>query len=453
MSSRLFKIHGPIKVAIVDYGRDKMSASSGSVEGIWRGQGAARSVRRVLLVDDSLLERRIIASSLRKWGYEVLEASDATAALAMCQHHYPDLVLSDWMMPGMAGPEFCQAFRDLPDGDFAYFILLTSKSEASEVAHGLNAGADDFLTKPISPQELRARIAAGDRILTMQRELAESNAVVRDTLARLQDVYDKIDADLMQARNIQNALVPHLDQDFGPNHVSLLFEPCGHIGGDLVGMFSPAPNKLGFYSLDVSGHGITSAMITARLGSYLSSTHLEQNVAVEQLGNGAYNLREPADVARRLNTRLDADTGIEEYFTMIYATADLETGLVKLVQAGHPHPLLLRKSGEVEFLGNGGVPVGLLRDASFEQIEVQMQPGDRMLFYSDGLTDCRMRDGEALEERGLLDLLNRSKSAHGREFLEDVFWQLTQQMHPDQGIEDDISATLFEYQGPEVPQK
>ena len=426
-----------------------MAMTSGSVRGDWRGHGATRSVRRILVVDDSLLERRIIASALKKWGYDVLEASDASSALAMCQHQYPDLVLSDWMMPGMTGPEFCQAFRDVPDTDYAYFILLTSKSDSAEVAHGLNAGADDFLTKPVNPQELHARIAAGDRILKMQRELAESNAVVRETLARLQDVYDKIDADLMQARNIQNSLVPHLDQDFGPNHVSLLFEPCGHIGGDLVGMFSPKPNSLGFFSLDVSGHGITSAMMTARLGSYLSSTHLEQNVAIENLPGGDYALREPADVAHRLNTRLDADTGIEEYFTMAYATADLTTGQIKMVQAGHPHPLLLRKSGEVEFLGHGGVPVGLLSDATFEQIEVQMNPGDRLLLYSDGLTDCRMRNDTRLDEGGLLDLVEGSKTAQGREFLEDLFWQLTQGMHPDQGIEDDISATLFEYHGPE----
>lgn len=378
-----------------------------------------------------------------------MEASDAQSALSMCQHQFPDLVLSDWMMPGLSGPEFCQAFRDMSEGDYGYFILLTSKSESNEVAHGLNAGADDFLTKPVSPQELRARIAAGDRILKMQRELSESNRVVRETLERLQEVYDKIDADLMQARNIQNSLVPHLDHDFGPNHVSLLFEPCGHIGGDLVGMFSPARNSLGFYSLDVSGHGITSAMMTARLGSYLSGTHLEQNVGVERGADGSFALRDPVDVAARLNTRLDADTGIEEYFTMAYAVADLATGRVKMVQAGHPHPLLLRHDGSVEFLGDGGAPIGLLSDAGFEQIEFQMEPGDRLLLYSDGLTDCRMRDGKMLEENGLLDLIEGAKTAHGREFLEDLYWQLTQRMHPDRGIEDDISATLFEYHGPE----
>ncbi len=401
------------------------------------------------MVDDSRLERRIVTASLRKWGYEVWEAEDAQAGLAICQEIDLEFILSDWMMPGMAGPEFCQAVRQLPDDVYRYFILLTSKSEADEIAHGLNAGADDFVTKPVNPQELRARLNAGDRILRMQKELSETNRVVSDTLSRLQTVYDKIDADLIQARKIQESLVPQLDQDFGPNHVSLLLQPCGHIGGDLVGMFSPGRNRIGLYSIDVSGHGITSAMMTARLGSYLSSNHLDQNVAVERRFERFYSLRQPADVAARMNARLNADTGIEEYFTMAYAIVDLRTGMVKMVQAGHPHPLLIKSSGETEFLGDGGPPIGLLPDIAFDQFEFRMDPGDRLLLYSDGLTECVTKDGRMLNEAGLLDLVTSATSTNGREFLDDLYWRLTQMMQPDDGADDDVSATLFEYRGPE----
>ena len=409
-------------------------------------EAVSQSVRRILIVDDSRLERKIIAASLRKWGFEVAEAADARTALDLCQTATPDLILSDWMMPGMTGPEFCEVFRRMPGDGYTYFILLTSKSEASEVAHGLNAGADDFLTKPVNPAELRARISAGDRILRMQRELSAKNDVISETLAELQEVYNKIDADLMQARKIQESLVPRLDESFGLSRVSLLLQPCGHIGGDLVGMFSPSKNRVGFYSIDVSGHGITSAMMTARLGSYLSSTHLDQNVAVEKKLDKFFSLRQPAEVAAHLNARLDSDTGIEEYFTMVYAIADLQTGLVKLVQAGHPHPLLLRASGSVEFIGEGGPPIGLFPDVTFEQVEFTMSPGDRLLLYSDGLTECTLKSGQMLDDGGLLDLVHEASGGIGREFLDDVFWQLNQRMHPDRGMDDDVSATLFEFQ-------
>ncbi|WP_209598984.1 fused response regulator/phosphatase [Ruegeria sp. HKCCSP351] len=407
------------------------------------------AIRTVLVVDDSRLQRRILVASLRKWGFEVIEADTGHAALALCVDNPPDLVLSDWVMPGMSGLEFCCAFRALETDQYSYFILLTSKSEKQEVARGLDAGADDFLIKPLEADELRARISAGARILDMQRELSQKNRLIESALEELRLAHDAIDKDLMQARKIQESLVPELTRTFGKSRVSLLLKPCGHIGGDLVGMFSPGVNRLGFYSIDVSGHGITSAMMTARLGGYLSSKHFDQNVAMDQRFDKFYALLPPKHVAETLNSRLMADEGIEEYFTMIYAIVDLRNGHLKMVQAGHPHPLLLRQDGRAEFLGDGGLPIGLIEDARFQQIETQMQHGDKLLLYSDGFTECQLAGGGLLEEDGLRQMAQQSMSERGgSEFLDDMFWRLTQVMSPKDGIGDDVSAVFFEYNGP-----
>jgi len=399
----------------------------------------------VLVVDDSRLQRRILCSSLKKQGYKIIEADCAEQALKLCTENAPDLVLSDWMMPGMDGLEFCRAFRDLPGDKYGYFILLTSKSETNEIAQGLDAGADDFLTKPVNPDELRARISAGARILGMQRQLSDANKVVTETLDQLQAVYDGIDRDLMQARKIQQSMLPELTREFGASRVSLLLKPCGHIGGDLVGMFSPGLGTIGFYSIDVSGHGITSAMMTARLSGYLSSSHFEQNLAMKRF-NYHYRLNPPEEVAGQLNARLIADPGIEEYFTMVYAVVDLHNGNLKLVQAGHPHPLILRRDGQAEYIGEGGLPVGLVPDAPYQQFEAKLEIGDRLLLYSDGFTECRLENGDMLESEGLLNLINKCRPGQtGQEFLEDLFWNLTQVMSNEYGMEDDVSAALFEY--------
>lgn len=407
------------------------------------------SIRRVLVVDDSRLQRRILSQSLKSWGFEVVEAESGDEAIDVCRALHPDLVLSDWMMPGMDGLEFCRAFRALPGEDYGYFILLTAKSEKVEIARGLDAGADDFLSKPVNPSELRARISAGERIIAMQRELSDKNRVIRDTLDRLQAAYDSIDRDLMQARKIQESLVPERVRKFGASRVSLLLKPCGHIGGDLVGMFSPGANQVGFYSIDVSGHGITSAMMTARIGGYLSGSHPDENLALQRCGEGQYRLRDPAEAALLLNERQVEDTGIDEYYTMAFATADLDSGRLKLVQAGHPHPLILRRDGQVEFAGEGSVPIGLLANVTFSQFETSLQPGDRLLLYSDGFTECRLRSGAMLETAGLLEMVAGCPPGQsGPEFLDDLFWYLTQVMSPDHGMEDDVSATLFEFNGP-----
>ncbi len=407
------------------------------------------AIRKVLVVDDSRLQRRILVASLKKWGFEVLEADSGDAAIEMCASVQPDLVLSDWVMPGMSGLEFCRSFRALEAEQYSYFILLTSKSEKQEVARGLDAGADDFLIKPLEADELRARISAGARILDMQRELSEKNRMIEAALEELKLAHDAIDKDLIQARKIQESLVPELTRDFGKSRVSLLLKPCGHIGGDLVGMFSPGVNRLGFYSIDVSGHGITSAMMTARLGGYLSSSHFDQNVAMEKRFDKFYALLPPEHVAELLNSRLLADAGVEEYFTMVYAIIDLRNGHLKMVQAGHPHPLLLRQDGSTEFLGEGGLPIGLLSDVTFQRTDTYMKPGDKLLLYSDGFTECGLADGGLLEEEGLRQMaIGCAPGRSGTEFLDDMFWRLTQAMAPGRGMDDDVSAVFFEYGGP-----
>ena len=407
------------------------------------------SIKTVLVVDDSRLQRRILASLLKKWGFGVVEAESGDRAIEMCRTVQPDLVLSDWMMPGMNGLEFCRAFRERPSEAYGYFILLTSKSEKPEIARGLDAGADDFLTKPVNSDELRARISAGERILAMQRELSDKNKVIGETLDRLQMAYDSIDRDLMQAKKIQQSLVPERSRDFGASRVSLLLKPCGHIGGDLVGMFSADERHVGFYSIDVSGHGITSAMVTARLGGYLSSRYFDQNLGMQWVGSGVYQLREPAEVAALLNDRLVADTGTDEYFTMAYGTVELQTGRLKLVQAGHPHPLILRQNSGAEFIGEGGVPIGLLPDIAYSQVETTLCPGDQLLLYTDGFTECRLKNGEMLETAGLRELISKCRrGGTGTEFLDDLYLNLTRVMNTKLGLEDDVSATLFEYSGP-----
>ncbi|MFZ5963631.1 PP2C family protein-serine/threonine phosphatase [Thalassococcus sp. BH17M4-6] len=405
-------------------------------------------IRRVLLVDDSRLQLRIMTALLEKLGLEVQSALSAEEGLALCAEAEPDLVISDWMMPGMDGLEFCRRFRKLSRNSYGYFILLTSKSEKGEIARGLDAGADDFLTKPIASDELRARISAGARILSMERELSKKNRVISDTLAKLQAVYNDIERDLKQARNIQEALVPEHTRTFGKSRVSLLLKPCGHVGGDLVGMFSPARDRVGAYSIDVSGHGITSALVTARVAGYLSSRFPDQNLALERRDTGKHALRPPEEVGLLLNERLAADPGVSEYLTMLYFTANLRTGRIDMVQAGHPPPLLLRADGSAEFFGAGGVPIGLIDSVSYERQTIQMATGDRLLIYTDGFTEAVMKGGAMLEEEGLLALVREhDEKPSGMEFLDDLFWRLRRDMSPEVGMEDDVSAVLLEYGG------
>ncbi len=409
------------------------------------GDGSFGAVRRVLVVDDSRMQRRILSATLVRAGYEVIEAASGAEALEIAARLVPDLILSDWMMPGMDGLEFCRAFRAQMRGRYVYFILLTSKTETNDVAQGLQSGADDFLTKPVNGQELRARIAAGERILRMERELNEKNRLVSSTLDALQSLYDSLDRDLIEARKLQQSLVRERHRNFGTAEVSLLLRPSGHVGGDLVGFFRINARRVGLFSIDVSGHGVTSALMTARLSGLLSGASPEQNVALALTDLGVCDARPPAEVAAYLNRLILEEMATESYFTLLYADIDLISGRAVMVQAGHPYPAIQRACGRIEFPGQGGLPVGLIEAAEYQDFTVELRPGDRLLLASDGITEAMNAEGAQLEEAGLSRLMTRNAGLGGPAFLEAVVRDL--EAFTGGEFTDDVSAVFFEFHG------
>ncbi len=401
----------------------------------------------VLVVDDSRAQRKVLAMQLQRWGYSVVEAGSGEEALRLCATTEFELVLSDWMMPGMSGLDFCRRFKALPREGYGYFILLTSKSEKAEVADGLEVGADDFLSKPVSYDELRARLRAGERILGMQRELVQKNRLIGATLDELQKLYDSLDRDLIEARKLQDGLMRDRFRDYGGGTVSLLLKPSGHVGGDLVGSFSIDANRLGLFSVDVSGHGVASAMMTARLAGLLSGGSPDQNIALRVGPQGRRDAFPPALVADRLNRLMLEDLQVDQYFTLAYAEMDMSTGHFALTQAGHPHPMVLRREGGVECLGEGGLPIGLLEPASYGQIQGELRCGDRLILVSDGMTECPDPTGNELGGDGLRKLLVANAGLASADLMEALIWDLAAHAGG-QDFPDDISALIFDYRGP-----
>jgi DNA-binding response OmpR family regulator len=144
---------------------------------------------RILVAEDDAVSRRVLEMSLPRWGYDVVTACDGQAAWEVLrQPDAPRLALLDWMMPHVAGPELCRRVRALPAGERAYLILLTARSETSDIVAGLNSGADDYLTKPFDREELRARLQAGRRIVELQQSLSDRVRELEQTLAQVRQL-------------------------------------------------------------------------------------------------------------------------------------------------------------------------------------------------------------------------------------------------------------------------
>jgi len=144
------------------------------------------TLNRVLVAEDHQVSRHLLERNLQNWGFEVVSAADGKAAVEILEGpNAPAIAILDWMMPQMDGVEVCQAVRGKVGQPYIYLLLLTAKSQKDEIAAGLDAGADDYVIKPFDPDELRARLKVGQRVVELERTLEKQ---VHDLQAALNDV-------------------------------------------------------------------------------------------------------------------------------------------------------------------------------------------------------------------------------------------------------------------------
>jgi two-component system cell cycle response regulator len=195
---------------------------------------------RILVADDDAVSRRLMQRLLERGGYEVMTAENGReAAEKLATPGCPRLALIDWMMPELDGPGVCREVRSRQDGSYIYITLLTSKQSGEDIVTGLEAGADDYLTKPCNPEELKARLRTGVRILDLEDKLVEAREDMRfrathDFLTSLWNraaVLSDLDRELVRARRdggMIATLICDLDRFKQVNDV------YGHLVGDEV---------------------------------------------------------------------------------------------------------------------------------------------------------------------------------------------------------------------------
>lgn len=401
--------------------------------------------RTVLVVDDGAAQRLLLRGVLERMDLRVIAVGDGAAALDVASG--PDgaavsIVLTGWQLPDMSGPDLCRALRALPRDGHVHLVLTTANTDRGAKAEGLEAGADDFVSRPIDMGELRARMRAGLRLVAMQEDLLHRNHEVATTLAELQAIQAATERDLREARRLQRAFLPAATARYGPHEVCQRLITQGQVGGDLLGHFPLPDGRVALYAIDVSGHGIASALMTGRLAGLFSTWAPLGNVVVPRAGAPP---DPPARVLERLNAFMLEEMRTDIYFTAALAYVDVASGDVELCQAGHPHPLVRRAAGGVERLCDGGPPVGLLDGARFGACAATLAPGDLLLMHSDGVTECADTWGDMLGEAGLETMLAGLSGSPGA-----VVAAIEAGLRAHAGIaafEDDVSMLAFRLAG------
>ncbi|MEQ1559359.1 MAG: SpoIIE family protein phosphatase [Methyloglobulus sp.] len=392
---------------------------------------------RVLVVDDTLLARTMLERTLRKWGYHVDSASNSKDALQLLRKEPIQIVLTDWVMPGGDGPSLCRDIRALNLPSYTYIILVTSLEGTESASEGLEAGADDFIRKPVQLDELHARIRAGERVLALEKALQDRND-------DLQNAQNLINRDLQTAAKMQEELLPASSSKYLNVTIDWLFCPSSVVSGDIFNFFRLDETHIGFYSLDVAGHGVSAAMMSFTLFRLLT-TEMQRGSPLKRplTKKPYYQIVPAAKVMAALNSQFQTNTKSWLYFTMAYGMVDTTAKTIELSQAGHPNPIYISQSQPAQFIGTGGFPIGLIEDAEYDTIVMNYLPGDRLVLYSDGITECENMNGEMFGQERLLDYLEDNRARP----IKEVSKAFNEQMRIWRGCdsyEDDISMLILE---------
>lgn len=274
--------------------------------------------------------------------------------------------------------------------------------------------------------------------LRAHQKTKDSLGRVKEKLSNLQADFEAIDADLAIAKSLQDNLLQDKFVDLPNTELSFFLKEKLAIGGDHVGHFTINDTWHGFYAFDVAGHGISSALLIARLVGMFHGSTPETNVAVEITTDGK-RPRLPAKVLSHLNTLLCEVLETDHFVTAVIGYVNHKTGEVLFGQAGHPHPAVMRTNG-LELQGSGGLPIGLIPMAEYTNNHLTLEPGDSFWLFSDGILDASDETGLGSDAAQLLTSLATSRDASGHS----VFETAIEYLDP-ASIQDDLSGLMIRY--------
>lgn len=264
------------------------------------------------------------------------------------------------------------------------------------------------------------------------------------TNQQLEAASQAIKADLEAAAEIQKSLLPSALPALSGFRFAYKFRPCLGVGGDCLDIFPLDSRHTGLYILDVSGHGVAAALLSVSLSHILSAAPDRSFLYQPDPGRpGAYSIASPADVVTRLNRHFIARGGTGQYFTMIYGILDKESGEFVYAAAGQFGPIHCPAGLPCHVLETGGMPVGLLPVATYQEHRQRLSPGDRLCLCTDGIIDAMDSSGQEFGIPQLLDSLQAHSSLPMDEMLSAVVAAAEQWSAPS-GPADDVSLLAIE---------
>ena len=335
----------------------------------------------ILIVDDNSANVEILQMRLAANNYEIITAADGEAGLAMARDAQPDLILLDIMMPKMDGLEVCRRLKGDPSLPFMPIIMVTAKADSKDVVAGLEAGGDEYLTKPVDHAALVARVKSMLRIKTLHDKVIEQS-----TQLKIQ---------LKTASKIQSLFWPDIPDLEAGGHIWALSVPANYVGGDLYDVIPLSVDSILAYAADVSDKGVPAALIMAALSTKIRS---EARILTE-----VDKLLESVNISMHI---LISEEGF--FATMVLLRYWPGTGKLQFALAGHPQPIWIVDNGIGSLPRLTGLSLGVNQDVKYEKKEIMLSPGESVLLFTDGVIEAVNENNELFGNDRLIDYIENT---------------------------------------------
>ena len=353
--------------------------------------------QRIVVVDDNENDVQVTKRFLERRGYDAIPALSGEEGLRLAGQLMPDAIVVDYRMPGMDGFEVTRRLKSDPQLQTIPVLMLTGSDSSQHVVEGLGAGADDFVTKGSDTEVLVARLRALLRVKAYQDQLRRMNSQMR--------------RDLQIARRVQEALVP--ERVFAAPHIEIrsAYIPSEVLSGDFYDYFLQ-DGLLYLFVADVSGHGLPAAILVSLLKSYIhteASSHPSLATFMADLNDFLFSVSLPTQYATATFFRID------------------EHGRLAYSNAAHPPFLLHRRAnGRTQVLEQPGNLLGAMPKMAYEEQTLEIEPGDTLFVYTDGLTDRCSPGGEFYSIDRVASLLERAGNANLSTLYDAIFADVTE---------------------------
>ncbi|MDR3239389.1 MAG: fused response regulator/phosphatase [Clostridiales bacterium] len=359
---------------------------------------------KILIVDPLAQSADLIRQCLSSTGYEIYTAESGLNALAKVTMFLPDIILLNAELPDISSFDLCKKIKSNPDTEYTLILFMSSLDTRDSRVRAIQVGADDYIEKNFDAYLLISKINSLLRVKHLSDQLKQK-------YVELEEKNHILDLQLKMAQQVQRSLIPDIDMTFGGIRFTSQYMPAMDIGGDFYDVLPLSGNRIAVVLGDVSGHGISAALLTAMLSMMI------RNLAPQHLS--------PEQMLFYLNNEMNSifENKVREmYACVFYAVFDTVEQKITYSNAGQALPVMIRASadgdGALE-LDAAGLPVGMMPNSCYEYHVITYEPGDLLVFHTDGLSDTFYKDSpEEFSRRFKEALMDAKPLADPKEIIE-----------------------------------